>query len=305
MAMFCRHNRMTAHCPICRAEHESKLPKAPPRAGRVRPNSPPKKATPTTRSARSPRASSSRLVTRKLARPADDGYRNALVPGMRATADAERLAHALVSATEWLAPPGPYGSIAAEADREQAIWQAFLLAIVGRGDPARQRQLLAGAPSWESGELPEQLTASEAGTARAYRAWAGRAKSQAAAIEGESSWGGDRRFARLMERLAFPGFPRAKRFEFLVALGTAGLFELEPSQLFVAAEDDATTLAAKRLLVSGDRMLLERRARDLARECGVPMAALDRGLADWDDPKADVESGNPLPEQLVRALRLS
>ena len=44
-------------------------------------------------------------------------------------------------------------------------------------------------------------------------------------------------------------------------------------------EDDATTLAAKRLLVSGDRMLLERRARDLAEACELPIAALDRGLA--------------------------
>ena len=37
-------------------------------------------------------------------------------------------------------------------------------------------------------------------------------------------------------------------------------------------------------------MLLERRARDLAAACDVPLAALDRGLALWDDPGADVEA---------------
>ena len=38
-------------------------------------------------------------------------------------------------------------------------------------------------------------------------------------------------------------------------------------------------------------MLLERRARDLAAAAEVPLAALDRGLALWGDPGADVELG--------------
>ena len=45
-------------------------------------------------------------MTRKLARAANDGYRNPLVPGLRATADAERLAIALTDAAVRLEPPG-------------------------------------------------------------------------------------------------------------------------------------------------------------------------------------------------------
>ena len=68
----------------------------------------------------------------------------------------------------------------------------------------------------------------------------------------------------MFERLALPGMTRAPRFELLVALGAAGRYELEPDQLQLGVEDDATTQAAKRILLSGDKMLLERRARDLA-----------------------------------------
>jgi hypothetical protein len=42
------------------------------------------------------------VVTRKLARATDDGYRNELVPGIKATADAERLAQALAIAVDRL-----------------------------------------------------------------------------------------------------------------------------------------------------------------------------------------------------------
>ena len=88
----------------------------------------------------------------------------------------------------------------------------------------------------------------------------------------------------MFERLALPGFGRARRFDLLTALGAAGLYELEAGELFLGIEDDATTLAAKRLLVSGDRLLLERRARELAEACELPLAALDRGLAVWGTP---------------------
>ncbi len=61
-------------------------------------------------------------------------------------------------------------------------------------------------------------------------------------------------------------------------------------------EDDATTLAAKRALVSGDRMLLERRAKDLADAADLPIAALDRGLAVWGTPTQPVDlTQEPLP----------
>src|SRR3954464_40328 len=135
MPMFCRHNRLTANCPICSRELQAELPKAPPRA-----RSSSSRGTST-------RAPSRGVVTRKLARAADDGYRNALVPGIRATADAERLppplgpapagagalAPALAAAPERLVPPGPYPEVAAEPDIEEATWLAFLLALAGPG----------------------------------------------------------------------------------------------------------------------------------------------------------------------------
>src|SRR5215218_4085257 len=120
-SLFCRHNRLTARCPICSKELEAELrAKAPPRPPSVR-RSP---AAPRARRAAAARPGG--LVTRKLARAEDDGYRNPLVPGLRATADAERLAGALLAAAERLAPPGPYDVVATEPDREQATWLAFL-----------------------------------------------------------------------------------------------------------------------------------------------------------------------------------
>ena len=73
------------------------------------------------------------------------------------------------------------------------------------------------------------------------------------------------------------------RFDLLAALGAAGRYGFEADAVHFV-EDDATTLAAKRALVSGDVMLLERRARDLADAAGLPIAALDRGLAVWGTP---------------------
>jgi hypothetical protein len=277
--MFCRHNRLTSKCPICSRELEQDLrAKAPVRAT-------PRVTTSASRarvSTAPPR--SGRLVTRKLARAADDGYRNPLVPGLRATADAERLAVALSQAAQRLEPPGPYPAVAEEPDLEQATWLAFLLALAGPEAPELQRALLESRPGFEDAvELPAHDR-----TVDAYRAWVQRAGSQAAAFTGEASWTPERRFGRVFERLALPGFARAARFGLLVALGAAGRYALAADGLHFV-EDDATTLAAKRLLVSGDRMLLERRARDLAEACELPVAALDRGLAVWGTPGEHVD----------------
>ena len=113
--------------------------------------------------------------------------------------------------------------------------------------------------------MPEDLPADRRRTAEAYRAWAGRAGSQQAAFTGDAGWSPERRFARVFERLSLPGFGRARRFDLLTALDAAGHYELTAGELFLGLEDDATTLAAKRLLVSGDRLLLDRRARELRR----------------------------------------
>jgi hypothetical protein len=281
MPLFCRHNRLTANCPICSRELEAELrAKAPPRPARTR-----------TSSARS-RTSGSRprgVVTRKLARAADDGYRNPLVPGLRATADAERLAAELTAAAARLEPPGPHPEVAAEPDIEEATWLAFLLALTGEAGP-----------SWASGDAP----AGHSRTADAYRAWAARSGSQEAAFRGDEAWSPERRFARVFERLALPGFSRAARFELLVVLGSAGRYELVAGALQLAAGEDTTTEAAKRLLVSGDKLLLERRARELAEACEVPLAALDRALAAWSAPGDNDDLAVEASEPIRAALAL-
>jgi hypothetical protein len=278
MPMFCRHNRLTANCPICSRELQDELrSKAPISSSRPR-------ASAASRGSTAPRRSG--VVTKRLARAADDGYRNPLVPGLRATADAERLAAALAAATARLEPPGPYPEVASEPDLEEATWLAFLLA-----HGAEER------PSWTSGEAPDR-------TAAAYRAWAERAGSQAQAFRGEPAWTPQRRFSRVFERLALPGFPRAARFDLLTALGAAGRYELEAGELWLAAGEDATTEAAKRLLVSGDKLLLERRARDLAEATGVPLGALDRALALWGTPGDHPELAAEAPAPVRAALSL-
>jgi len=297
-SLFCRHNRMTAKCPICSKELEAELrAKAPPRPAGIR-RAP---AAPRARRAATPRTGA--LVTRKLARAEDDGYRNALVPGLRATADAERLATALLIAAERMEPPGPYEAVATEPDSEQASWLAFLLALVGPDAPELQEAIAAAAPRFADGEAPD-LPQAQARTVAAYRQWAERAGSQAAGYTGEADWSPPRRFARVFERLALPGMSRAARFELLATLGAAGLYDLRPDQLQLGVEDDATTQAAKRILLSGDKMLLERRARDLAAACDVPLAALDRAFALWGDPGAGIEPADELPAAMRSALAL-
>jgi hypothetical protein len=273
--MFCRHNRLTSKCSICSRELEANLRSQAP-VRHVSPRKSGASSTPRSRSAggSAPR-SSKRLVTRQLARATDDGYRNPLVPGLRATADAERLAVALTDAVARLVPPGPYPLLAEEPDLEQATWLGFLLALA----PELRAVIEEVRPSWADADV-SALPEPRARAAAAYRAWIDRSGSQEAAITGEATWSPVRRFGRVFERLSLPGFNRAARFDLLTSLGAAGRYPLEADGVHFV-EDDATVLAAKRLLVSGDRMLLERRARDLADACGVPISALDRGLATW------------------------
>jgi hypothetical protein len=271
--LFCRHNRFEANCPICSKEQ----------AASRRPS--PSASTSRTRSPSSPAARrhgagqrGGRVITKRLARAQDDGYRHDLVPGMKATADAERLAACLAFAAARIESPGPHPELA-ELDGEQATWLAFLLSLAG---PELRAALVAANPPWPDGDSAGLGPAAET-TIAAYRAWVGRSGSQGAAIAGEPSWSPQRRFARVFDRLSLPGFARAARYEFLVVLGAAGVYELEADALHVnVAHDDATTLAAKRALNSGDAMLLERRAAALGSATGVPIAALDRALALWD-----------------------
>jgi len=58
------------------------------------------------------------------------------------------------------------------------------------------------------------------------------------------------------------------------------------------------------VLVSGDKLLLERRARELADACGVPLAALDRGLALWGTPGEHAELTVEVPGPVRAGLSL-
>jgi len=303
MPLFCRHNRLTANCPICSREQEAGLrAQASPRIGPAAGSGARAGATSRSRS-RTGGGRSGGLVTRRLDRAADDGYRNPLVPGLRATADAERLAAALAAAAERLRPPGPFPAVAAEPDVEEATWLAFLLALAGPDAPTLRDAVLEERPGWATGEVPD-LPPERARTAAAYRAWAERTGSQAAAFTGEASWTPQRRFARVFERLALPGFGRAGRFALLAGLGAAGTYRLEAGALFLAAGEDATTEAAKRLLVSGDKLLLERRALELAEACDVPVGALDQALAVWGTPGRPADLAAELPAAVRAALEL-
>jgi len=151
---FCRHNRFVENCPICTPPAAK-----PPPAARRQPGSAP------TRSARAGTrpARSGAVRVRQLKQAADDGYRSELVTGIKATADAERLATELAFATARLAqlaadPPGMYADIVALADEdiEEALWLAFLAAwVCPRPDDEDPFGNVRDAHvPWASGELP-------------------------------------------------------------------------------------------------------------------------------------------------------
>ena len=239
------------------------------------------------------------MKVRRLARGADDGYHSPLLPGLKSSQEAERLAEELafaVARLERLAadPPGLYAEVANPAGEvEERTWLAFLIAYLSplEGDDPFAAISAVRVP-WASGELPD-LEGVQTGprsayepargsrTLAAYRAWAARAGSQAAAFTGEPAWMAERRFGRVFERLALPGLHRDARFDLLVTLGQLGVYELSAGSLQFGG-DNRVTLAAKRALGIGDSLLLERRAAELAGACGLPLAALDLGLYNWE-----------------------
>jgi hypothetical protein len=313
MPSFCRHNRLLQNCPICTREQavemrpvvSSGAPKValPRPAGGAGRGNGGDRSTPSTgvRSRPAPsgaRRSGTGVRVRRLERGADDGYRSPLVSGLRSSADAQRLAGDLAFASHRLTvletrPPGLYAEVAGGSDVEERAWLAFLIAYLAPLEDGRDpfAAIAAARVSWASGELPEldgvatgPRTAHDPArgneTLRAYRAWAGRAGSQAAALRGEAGWSPERRFDRAFERLALPGMHRDARFELLVLLGRLGVSELRGRRLHLVGDNDAT-IAAKRALGIGDAMLLERRAAALAAACAVPLEALDLGFYNW------------------------
>jgi hypothetical protein len=297
---FCRHNRLIQNCPICSREQAIELrpivSSSAPRTSQPRPG----RAGP----ARARGGSSSPgvrggLKVRRLVRGADDGYRTPLLPGLRSSEDAERLAEELAFAAARLRlleedPPGLYAEVAnPREDVEERTWLAFLIAYLGPTDDEDPFAFirLVRTP-WGLHELPDldgvrlgPRTAHEPSrgvrTIEAYRAWAGRAGSQAEAFTGEPSWAPARRFARTFERLSLPGLHRGARFDLLVTLGRLGVYELQAGALQLGGENEVT-VAAKRALGIGDPLLLERRAAELAQACSLPLDALDLAFYNWE-----------------------
>ena len=311
MPTFCRHGRFLQNCRICSAPEQAPARKPAQRSsGGSSTGSKPS----------SSRRGSSAVVVKRLVRSAEDGYENELVPGLKASGDARRLAAELAFSAARLAelaadPPGLYAEVALADDPEEAIWLAFQIAhlcptagpsgpgSVGAGGAAGEDDpfatIRAARTTWASGDAPDVGEGGVLGprttvdpkqpgrTAAGYRAWAARSGSQAAAFAGEAAWTPERRFSRLFERLSLPGFGRGGRVEFLVSAGRLGLAEIEPAELRLGTEaSDEATLAAKRVFGIGDAFLLERRATDLAEEAAVPLAALDLALFNFGQPEA-------------------
>ena len=299
---FCRHGRLEANCPICSKGLEQRL--APTRRP-VRRASPAPGSTASVASRRRAARGSGNLRVSRVERAADDGDEHDLVPGLRASADAARLADELAFSVARLdelasSPPGLYAEVASAVDPEEAVWLAFQIAYLSPLERVEDpfASIAAVRTSWASGDLPGvdvaelgPRTAHAAGsgtrTLEAYRAWVGRAGSQSAALTADASWGPERRFERAFERLALPGFGRGPRYELLVLLGRLGAADLRPTSLHVGDAMDPTTGGAKRVFGIGDVINLRRRSAELAAAAEVPIEALDLALANWTRPPED------------------
>jgi hypothetical protein len=244
---FCRHNRFIESCPICsRAQlvRPGTVSGREEAARRDRPARPDRPA----RSTRTRTPKPSDMVVRRVARAADDGYENDLVPGLRSSEDARRLAEEIALSVARLAAIPP-----AAGDVEDELRATF----IATAEPTEQ-------------------------TFDAYAARSEKAGGQHALLSGERSLTPERRFERAFERLSLPKLSRAARYEFLLVAGARGLLDVRPSTLLLGVEPtDPTTMAAKRVFGIGDAINLQRRAAELAAACQVPIGALDLALRNW------------------------
>ncbi len=312
MPTFCRHNRFIERCPIC----SKTLAGAAAERAATKPRRATTKGAPARPRHPRLRAGGKEVHVKRESRAGDDGYRSGLLPGLRASGDAEALAQEIAFAHGRLlalgaAPPDLYGEIRAlaEEDIERATWMCFLsaylsplngenpflgirlvLAATSEGD-ANEEEMLADLGRMPLGPRTSHDPARGTSTLLAYRHWAERAGSQQRAFEGDPEWSPARRFERGFERLALPGFGRMGRYDLLVTLGRLGLYEMRADSLHMTSASDAhsgdlTTLAAKRVFAIGDPLLLERRARALAEAISVPIETLDLALWNWSQPSS-------------------
>jgi hypothetical protein len=181
-----------------------------------------------------------------------------------AVASPDETAGSLVTAAAALAALEP---LLADLDDSGTIGGASAIAEILDAGPRGPR---AHDASGAALAVPAQLAQRSAG-------------SLAAGLHGESSWTPERRFARLFDRLALKGLPRAVRFDLLVALGRAGALDVRADGLHLG--NDQVTHAAKRLFAVADVPLLERRAAAIVEATDVSWDALE--LALWNIAGAD------------------
>lgn len=276
MPTFCRHNRFIERCPIC----SKTLPGAASATGAgkrqasrgVAGASFSHGASATGRHRRL-RAGGREVRVHRENRAQEDGYENPLVPGLRSSEDAARLAEEIAFASGRLlrmhaAPPSLFNEIralAGDGELERATWLCFLtvyLSPLQGDDPFAGVRLLQEREGDGSGVRPGgQGEGGRAGagegagspldgvplgprtshdpargseTVHAYRQWALHAGSQVQGLVGEESWSPQRRFERAFERLALPGFGRMGRYELLVTLGRLGLYDMQADSLHLA-----------------------------------------------------------------------
>ncbi|MDQ8045284.1 MAG: hypothetical protein REI11_11825 [Patulibacter sp.] len=311
MPTFCRHGRFEASCAICRMEKAKSEPAAatPSAKGTAA-----RRPTSSRTASAGPAPRSRSVATGQLSRNADDGFRSDLLPGLRSTADVMVLAEELTKAEARLSAlggedAGPWTAVSERVGDPAAAFVASLVVAVASPDEAAGSVATAATALTSLLAIDPTLTALEhvAGASevqsildagprgpRAHDA-AGAALSVPAALAarsggslevalaGEASWTPERRFARLLDRLALRGLPRAARFDLLVALGRTGALEVEADGLHLGG--DQVTDAAKRLFAIADVPLLEKRAAAIVELTGVRWDAFE--LALWNIAGAD------------------
>ena len=116
-------------------------------------------------------------------------------------------------------------------------------------------------------------------TLEAYRAWAARAGSQAAAYTGDAAWPPERRFARAFERLALPGLHRDARFDLLVTLGRLGVYDLRAGVARARWRERRHGRGQARVRHRRHAAARAPGRRTSPQACGLPLEALDLGPA--------------------------
>ena len=250
---------------------------------------------------RSPRARPGMTVHR-VRNSVDDGYRSPLLPGLKSSSEADRLADELAFAATRLrvlesAPPGLYAEVADPAgDVEERTWLAFLIAYLApleSDDPFAS--IRAARRPWASGERPalEDVETGPRGahdpahpyrTIEAYRAWASRAGSQSAAFAWRARVDAGAAL-RPGVRAAGPPGPAPRRAlraarepraaSAYTTSGRARWPSAAAAAIRLRSPPSARWGSATRCCSSGGR-------RSWRRAAGTPLAALDLGFYNWE-----------------------